>query len=75
MHYPTLIGVVNEHGNVDIKTATGSRTPLKTFNCFGLAEAVVQLVQAEGRVVEAYVQCRDGKVRVYDRSGSCIKVR
>lgn len=75
MKYPTLIGVVNEDGNVEIKTTTGTRTPLKVINCFGKAQMVSQLIQEDGRVVEVYVQCNDGKIRVYDRSGSCLKTR
>jgi hypothetical protein len=75
MNYPTLIGVVNQHGNVDIKMTTGSRTPVKQMNCQGKAVAVIELTQENGRVDKVYVQCNDGVVRVYDRSGSCIQMR
>ena len=70
-----LMGVVNEKGNVDIKTTTGSKSPLKTMNCDGQAVAVTQLLQENGRVIEVYVQCKDGQVRVFDNSGSIIRRR
>lgn len=75
MNYPTLVAVVNDRGNVDIKTIKGSRTPLKQMNCEGKALVVTQLIQENGSVVEVYVQCNDGLIRVYDRSGSCIRTR
>lgn len=70
-----LIAVVNTKGNVDVKYINGSRTPMRTINCEGKAVSVPQLLQENGRIVEVYVQCNDGIIRVYDSAGSCFKRR